>query len=355
MWTVDAQQRMRFQQECNALAQRQQQSCAQPPHWAQPMQPAQQQLMQHWLAQQQQQQQQWAAQLEQQWLQRQWEPLPPSLHAQQSMCKMAIAPPSPIWHGATAAPDLCRGLSAAAAPFTPSVAVPAAAPEEAGAPNVEPAKRFRRQVLKNNTAHKYDKLRPGPECVRCGMTAEEHAQVFAHDVKRQPLEKHHIEPVRKGDAAKAADPSNLKTLCHMCHVEWHVCWERHAKWRTYMAATPYCQIIPTVGVQKEAPPAQLSCCHRCGISAARCKELRPDATAFAPFRESKGVEDDTVSLCFWCRKEWSIFWACQRPNVEDFLRAERFFEGPQFNERFSEGPQLPRDGQGGGAGSSSAA
>ena len=123
------------------------------------------------------------------------------------------------------------------------------------------------------------------------------------------------------------DPSNLLTLCHMCHAEWHIFWEHHSDWSAYIAATPYCKIISSVST-REVQPAQPGCCWRCGISAARCHELRPGGAALAPFHKAPGLSDSTKPICYWCRKEWILFWCSMRPNANQFLKADRFFKGP---------------------------
>ena len=98
------------------------------------------------------------------------------------------------------------------------------------------------------------------------MTQEEHTKIMRRAVqyasqgdepRSTALEKHHIVAIK--DGGPPSDPSNLITLCYMCHSEWHVFFERYADWPAYMAATPYCQVIPSVGMRKEVPPKPPNC------------------------------------------------------------------------------------------------
>jgi len=220
----------------------------------------------------------------------------------------------------------------ASPPLAASAAAPDGAAAAAPADVVPVGSLSRKEKLTSGVRDQLEKMPKGSECLRCGMTQEEHTRLFEHNPHGQSLEKHHIVPIREG--GHPTDPSNLLTLCHMCHGEWHQFWEHVSTWEAYMASTPYCTVIPSVGMRKEAQaaqraqPAQRGCCYRCGVSAERCRELRPSAEPFAPFVKARGKVDHKKPMCHWCRIEWTVFWVHQRPHTKAFFQSDRFFKGP---------------------------
>jgi hypothetical protein len=172
----------------------------------------------------------------------------------------------------------------------------------APAPNQKTGKQQRRR-----TAH----IVPEDRCHRCGMTQEEHSPL------RGRLEKHHAVPLSAG--GHPTDPSNLHTLCYFCHREWHTFWEGRADWQTYMSATPFCQVVQCVPARPDMPPPGMPAqkCWKCGISEARCLELRPARKAFQRFKS-----DAKCNTCYWCLREWEIFWQPLRSDLASFTRTQ---------------------------------
>ena len=81
----------------------------------------------------------------------------------------------------------------------------------------EARKRF--ELAKRN-----GKLHMGSVCSRCGDTDR--------------LSLHHVVPLK--DGGDPVDPSNLATLCHYCHREWHVFWEHlRPDYQAFSEATPF--------------------------------------------------------------------------------------------------------------------
>ena len=247
-----------------------------------------QQQHQHWQAQQQ---QQWQA--EQQWLvEQQW------LAQQRQLVSQQMAQQRVAWQYHSAH-EQCQWPQPPHGPLQ-------------GAPVTHPPTQFRRQVMNRR---QYEAIAPEQECFRCGMTQAEHTPL------RGSLNKHHAVPVRDGGSS---DPSNLLTLCHYCHREWHTWWEDNYEWQAYMAAKPYCQTVKdgTNGVT-EGVPHRHRCCRRCGISAERCLELRPESRPLKPFRRKDGSLNEHI--CYWCTREWSIFWKDLSNSDE-----QRFFNAAPF-------------------------
>ena len=63
-------------------------------------------------------------------------------------------------------------------------------------------------------------------------------------------------------------------------------------------------------------------CWRCSISVARCIELRPQRKALGPFNVGKDQIDDTKRVCYWCQRDWDVFWKDLRADVTAFSRAQ---------------------------------
>lgn len=136
------------------------------------------------------------------------------------------------------------------------------------------------------------------------------------------LVQHHLVAVR--DGGHRTDPSNLLTLCHYCHKEWHSFWEGHADWQTYFHATPRCRLVKQGTVPEIYRPLtpRAHSCWRCSISVARCIELRPQRKALGPFNVGKDQIDDTKRVCYWCQRDWDVFWKDLRADVTAFSRAQ---------------------------------
>eukprot|EP00966_Prymnesium_polylepis_P171323 3960356-Prymnesium_polylepis.1 len=168
-------------------------------------------------------------------------------------------------------------------------------------------------IMSGGTGEAYRAIPPDPLCRRCGMVQEEHWPLHG------TLQKHHIIALR--DGGHPTDPSNLYTLCQYCHREWHLYWERTPElvrldWAAYMAATPHLYAVKS-GTVPAAPPLELvrNCCRRCGISAERCLELRSHEDAerrsqrgLSFFRCNNRKRDETKEVCYWCQREWEVFW-----------------------------------------------
>ena len=101
--------------------------------------------------------------------------------------------------------------------------------------------------------------------------------------------------------------------------------ELKGQWALYMAACPYRQ---TVMFAESGGPRALSttACARCAMPAERCAELRPQRKQpLHPFvEEHHGDGDATRCVCYFCQREWAIFWRILRPD------ARLFFCSPPF-------------------------
>ena len=187
----------------------------------------------------------------------------------------------------------------------------------------------RRQLMTGSTEKAYTSVRPDTQCRRCGMTDYEHRQYAGGQ-----LEKHHVVALR--DGGHPTDPSNLHTLCYFCHKEWHTWWEGEYQWTTYMATAPYWQAVPKTSAPHKPrdllTPAN-ECCVRCHVSAQRCLKLRPDRRPLKPFQPKKtgpgcSWSDFDKPVCFWCQREWEIFWEWLRPDTELFFAVPPFRPTP---------------------------
>lgn len=176
----------------------------------------------------------------------------------------------------------------------------------------------------------YKKQRPDAQCRRCGMTQEEHAPL------RGALQKHHLVAIR--DGGHQTDPSNLFTLCHYCHKEWHTFWEEPSgDWPSYFDAPPRCQLVKlrTVPTRPRPLAPRAHSCWRCGVAVARCIELRPQRKALGPLSVDKGARvdkgasssDESRRVCYWCQRDWDIFWKDLWPDVTAFACAQTL--GPE--------------------------
>lgn len=153
------------------------------------------------------------------------------------------------------------------------------------------------------------------QCRRCGIDLDELAQLG-----RGSLEKHHVIAVR--DGGHPHDPGNLHTLCYFCHREWHTWWEGHYEWPEYMAAMPFRVGVADVPAREESMPTEG--CGRCGISESCCSELRGQRKSLKPFERVRSERDRSMRVCYWCQREWEIFWQCFRPEVPTYFRARPF-------------------------------
>ena len=175
-------------------------------------------------------------------------------------------------------------------------------------------KTLRRDVLRGGAEKKFAKLPTEPQCRRCGISKDELAPFD------RGLEKHHV--IAIADGGHPSDPSNLLTLCYFCHREWHTWWEGYHEWPGFMAATPYRLGVMGAHARESAIPP--SGCRRCGISEARCTELHPRRAALAPFQLTRQQRDASVPVCYWCQREWEVFWQCIRADVHAFHAARPF-------------------------------
>ena len=187
-------------------------------------------------------------------------------------------------------------------------------------------KQRRRNKMASRAGREYQAAERDSVCQRCALTADEHFHL-----KRGKLEKHHVVALHEG--GHVSDPANLYTLCHFCHREWHTYWEGNgnrpeSEWPEYMAATPYRVAVAHAQPQEDLLLLQRDDCQRCGISATRCEELRPGRVTTRPFEpgwRKRDVRDvRKMSVCYWCQREWEIFWRSFRPNVSLFHRAKPF-------------------------------
>ena len=204
---------------------------------------------------------------------------------------------------------------------------------------------------------KFNRMRAETCCRRCHMDQDEHKQM-----RGVSLNKHHIIAVR--DGGHPTDPENLATLCYFCHQEWHEFWETDfgtvegegeeegekdhdaeeevvqppteiadtaaiaelkRRWALYMAASPYCQdvmnVCPLPDEQASLGAAGMDACARCAMPAERCAELRPQRkTPLHPFlRDRHGESDNAARVCYFCQREWAIFWRVLRPDARLFF------------------------------------
>jgi len=182
-------------------------------------------------------------------------------------------------------------------------------------PHVETASVSHEPTL-SKTRRAYARQRPDAQCRRCGMTQEEHGPL------RGTLQKHHLVAVR--DGGHPTDPSNLFTLCHYCHKEWHTFWEEHSDWPSYFQATPRCQLVKQGAVPTGDRPTtpKAHSCWRCGVSVARCIELRSQRKALGPFNVAKDQIDETKRVCYWCQRDWDIFFKDLCADVTTFSRSQ---------------------------------
>ena len=96
-------------------------------------------------------------------------------------------------------------------------------------------------------------------------------------------------------------------------------------WTAFLAATPFRLVVvctrPNLATVIQPPG---SCC-RCGVSAERCEQLRPGRHALPAFERRPGQPPDWKKpMCYWCQREWTVFWLQLRPSVHDFMRATPF-------------------------------
>ena len=65
-------------------------------------------------------------------------------------------------------------------------------------------------------------------------------------------------------------------------------------------------------------------CRRCGISEMHCIELRAQCRPFHPFKRVDNERDMSMCVCYWCQREWEVFWQIFRPDVCAFHSAWPF-------------------------------
>jgi len=178
----------------------------------------------------------------------------------------------------------------------------------------------RRTLMHGAKGRRYTRALPEDSCRRCGMDQEEHTRL-----DRGKLNKHHVIAVR--DGGHMTDPDNLYTLCYFCHKEWHTWWEALGHdCSAYMAAQPACEGVMHVPMREGFVISRdASACHRCGCRAKECQELRPGRKPFHPFEQREhGKHDHKTHVCYWCQREWEIFWRTLRPDVGQFFHAQPF-------------------------------
>ena len=90
-----------------------------------------------------------------------------------------------------------------------------------------------------------------------------------------------------------------------------------------MADRPFCEAV------MDAPlcdgfiiSRDTKACRRCGCRAERVEQLRPGRKPFHPLEHGKRNNDTHV--CYWCQREWEIFWRTFRPDMDLFFRAKPF-------------------------------
>ena len=174
----------------------------------------------------------------------------------------------------------------------------------------EQGQTFRSDVERSAEWLAFRKAKAEPQCRRCGITREEHLQI-----KRGPLEKHHVVPIVQG--GHPSDPSNMLTLCYFCHKEWHTWWERSSDWPAYMAAEPF--RLTVMRVCPRVDPMPTEGCQRCGILAEACRELHPHRQGLKPFERARGERDFSKCVCYWCQREWEVFWQFLRHDESGFF------------------------------------
>ena len=173
---------------------------------------------------------------------------------------------------------------------------------------------LRFDVMQGAAGRAFAKAATDEQCRRCGMGANEHALLGCGR-----LQKHHVIAIR--DGGHPHDPANLHTLCHFCHREWHTWWEDHHEWSAYMAAIPF--RVGVVDARTRDDAMHAVGCRRCGISETRCSELRK-RKALKPFEHVHNERDQSMLVCYWCQREWEVFWQSLRPDVDAFCSAQSF-------------------------------
>lgn len=178
--------------------------------------------------------------------------------------------------------------------------------------------RRRKKILRGATLREYAATLMDDKCSRCHMTQEEHAPLKGR------LQLHHVVAIR--DGGHPTDPSNLQTLCYFCHREWHTWWERPVPlasplpWLSFMSSPPYWNVVKQMVASRGGKLAEpkVGCCRRCGMmEKPRCK-IRP----FQRLRN--GRRDSLNCLCYWCQREWEVYWQTLHPDVKAFFRALPF-------------------------------
>lgn len=181
---------------------------------------------------------------------------------------------------------------------------------------------FRRDALKGDAGRAFAEAAVDKQCRRCGMCAEEHNQL-GHG----SLQRHHLIAIR--DGGRADDPANLCTLCYFCHREWHTWWEGHHEWPEYMDAVPYRVGVVHAGARGDPMPA--GGCRRCGVKNETFGSgFHSARTKLKPFKRVNNERDHSMLLCYWCQREWEIFWRSLRPDVRAFHWAQPFKPTPRL-------------------------
>jgi hypothetical protein len=115
-----------------------------------------------------------------------------------------------------------------------------------------------------------------------------------------------------------------------------------------MAAIPFRTGIMHAGARDGSLPAEG--CRRCGMSEVRCSELHGQRKALKPFERVHGERDTSMCVCYWCQREWEVFWQSFRPDVCAFYRALPFMPARRSEECAARGGSAAGDA--GGSGSS---
>lgn len=187
------------------------------------------------------------------------------------------------------------------------------------APEPVPTEKCRRKdIMRGATLREYAAALMDDQCRRCHITQAEHAPL------KGKLQLHHVVAIR--DGGHPTDPSNLLTLCYFCHREWHTWFERPADlvsplpWSTFMSSPPYWKAVKQMAVSRGGRIAEpkVGCCRRCGMMGTPCCKIRP----FQRLRN--GQRDRLICVCYWCQREWEVYWQPLRPDVKAFLRALPF-------------------------------
>ena len=163
--------------------------------------------------------------------------------------------------------------------------------------------------MRGATLREYAATLVDDKCRRCHITQEEHAPLKGN------LQLHHVRAIR--DGGHPTDRSNLQTLCYFCHREWHTFWERPKDlasplpWPAFMSSPPYWHVVKQMVVSQRGRIAEpkVGCCRRCGKTEAPCCKIRPFQ------RERNGLRHPMNCLCYWCQREWEIYWQSLRPVV----------------------------------------